>query len=50
MERLVVRAVHLDELVDAVGIEVAHLRDQALSADRRLDQLLVRLLPEHGHR
>ena len=28
VERLVVRAVRLDELVDAVGIEVAHLRDQ----------------------
>ena len=29
VERLVVRAVRLDELVDPVGVEVAHLRDQA---------------------
>ena len=31
VERLVVGAVHLDELVDPVGVEVAHLRDQALA-------------------
>ena len=34
VERLVVGAVDLDELVDPVGVEVAHLRDQARPADR----------------
>ena len=49
VQRLVVRAVGLDELVHAVGIEVAHLRDQPGAADRRAHELLVRLTPEHGH-
>ena len=49
VERLVVGAVDVDELVDAVGIEVAHLRDQARAADRGADALLVRLAAEHGH-
>ena len=50
VERLVVGAVDLDELVDPVGIEVVHLGDQTRPADRRLDPLLVRLQAEHGHR
>ena len=40
--------VRVDQLVDAVGVEVAHLRDEARPADRSADELLVRLLPEHG--
>ena len=50
VERLVVRAVGVDELVDAVGVEVAHLRDQAGPADRGADELLVRLAAEHRQR
>ena len=50
VERLVVRAVGLHELVDPVGVEVAHLRDQPGPADRRANELLVRLAPEHGER
>ena len=33
VERLVVRAVDLDELVDPVGVEIAHLRDQTRATD-----------------
>jgi hypothetical protein len=40
----------LDELVDPVGIEVTHLRDQARAADRRADELLVGLAAEDGQR
>ena len=50
VERLVVGAVHVDELVDPVGVEVVHLRDQAGPADRGAHELLVRLAAEHGHR
>ena len=50
VERLVVRPVHVDELVDAFGVEVAHLRDQAGAADRGPDGLLVRLPAEDGQR
>ena len=42
-------AVDVDELVDPVRVEVAHLRDQARPADRGAHELLVRLAPEHGH-
>ena len=49
MERLVVCAVGVDEPVDAVGVEVTHLRDEAGAADRGADKLLVRLRPEDGH-
>ena len=41
VERLVVLPVRLDQLVDAVGVEVAHLRDDARPADRRAHELLV---------
>ena len=49
VQRLVVGAVDVDELVDAVGVELVHLRDQAGPADRGAHELLVRLAPEHGH-
>ena len=48
VQRLVVRPVGLDELVDALGVELAHLRDQSRAADRRAHELLVGLAPEHG--
>ena len=50
VERLVVGAVHLDELVDPVRVEVAHLRDQARAADRGADELLVGVAAEDGPR
>ena len=50
VERLVVRPVRVDQLVDAVGVEVAHLRDQPRPADRRAHQLLVRFAAEDGER
>ena len=50
VEGLVVGAIHLHELVDAVGVEVAHLGEEARPADGGADALLVRLEPEHGHR
>ncbi len=50
VERLVVEPVRLDQLVDAVRVEVAHLGDEPGAADRGADELLVRLPPEHGER
>jgi len=50
VERLVVQAIGLHELVDPVGVEVAHLGDQARPTDRGAHQLLVRLTTEHGQR
>ena len=50
VERLVVGAIHIDQLVHPVGVEVVHLRDQAGTADRSADELFVRLAPEHRHR
>ena len=50
VERLVVGPVDVDELVDALGIEVAHLGDQPRPADRGAHELLVRLAAEHRHR
>src|SRR4029453_7524691 len=50
MERLVVRAICVDELVDPFGIEVAHLGDEPGAADRRAHELLVRLTPKDGGR
>ncbi len=50
VERLVVGTVDVDELVDALGIELAHLGDQALPADRGAYELLVRLAAEHRDR
>ncbi len=44
------RAVRVDQLVDAVGVEVAHLRDQARAADRGADELLVGVAAEDGPR
>ena len=49
VERLVVGAVHVDELVDAVRVEIAHLGDEARAADRGAHELLVGLAAEHRH-
>src|SRR5205085_11737649 len=48
MKRLVVLAVSADELVDARGVERAHLLEEARTADRGKDPLVRHLAPEHG--
>ena len=48
VQRLVVQAVRLHEVVHAVGVELPHLGDEARAADRGADHLLVRLPPEDG--
>ena len=50
MQWLVVGSVRLHELVDAVGVEITHLRDQPGPTDGGADELLVGLTAEHGHR
>src|SRR5688572_33191707 len=50
MERLVVRAIDLDELLDAALVEEAHLLVQARAADRGHQDLVLDLAPEHGLR
>ena len=50
VERLVVRAVDRDELVDPVGIELAHLVLEARAADRRPSAPRRGVAAEHGHR
>ena len=47
VQRLVVRPVHLDQLVDAVGIELAHLAVEPGAADRGAHLDLVHLGAEH---
>ena len=50
VQRLVVLAVAGDELVDAVGVDQAHLLDQARAADGAPELLVRDLAAEHGLR
>ncbi len=47
VKRVVVDPIGLDELVDAVGVERLHLRDEALAAHRRRKLLIRKLTPRH---
>ena len=48
VQRIVVLAVDLDELVDATGPQLLHLRDEALAADGRGELRVPDVAVEHG--
>ncbi len=50
VQRLVVGAVDVDQLVDAIRVEIAHLRHEPLPTDGGTHSVLVGLTAEHGDR